>query len=169
MTPLYDQLLAFRIDDGRSRLGFAERLARENDWTLEFAARALFEYKRFVYLVATADGAARTPSDHVDQVWHLHLLYTRSYWDDLCGRLLGFPLHHGPTKGGNAERVRFYDQYSDTLEAYAKTFGHAPPPALWPPPEVRLTETDFVRVNTHRAWTIPKPKWLWTRHRLPQR
>jgi len=166
---LYTKLTDFRFDDCNSRLGFVDRLARENGWSLDFAGRAIFEYKRFLFLVATAKGESRTPSDHIDQVWHLHLLYTHSYWDDLCDQVLGFKLHHGPTRGGKQERLRFYDQYDYTLRAYAKTFGHLAPAQLWPPPEIRLTETDFLRVNTHRTWTVKKPKWLWTKHQLPQK
>jgi hypothetical protein len=32
-----------------------------------------------------------TPSEQVDQVWHLHLTYTRSYWDEFCPNVLGQP------------------------------------------------------------------------------
>ena len=76
--------------------------------------RAIEEYKRFVFL-AMAAGHPVTPLDEVDQVWHLHLCYTRSYWEDLCGEVLRAPLHHGPTRGGAAERARFDDQYRRTL------------------------------------------------------
>ena len=32
------------------------------------------------------------PSDEVDQAWHLHLVYTRSYWGEFCPNVLGKPL-----------------------------------------------------------------------------
>ncbi|MEZ6192343.1 MAG: hypothetical protein R3C45_13785 [Phycisphaerales bacterium] len=48
------------------------------------------EYRRFCYL-AIAAGHTVTPSDEVDQAWHLHLLYTRDYWEDFCPNVLGTP------------------------------------------------------------------------------
>ncbi len=41
------------------------------------------EYRRFAFLAATA-GHPVTPSDAVDQAWHLHLTYSRDYWDRFC-------------------------------------------------------------------------------------
>jgi uncharacterized protein (TIGR04222 family) len=140
------------------------RLARENGWELAFARRVVDEYKRFVYLAMTA-GHEVTPSDEVDQAWHLHLTYTRSYWDELCGKTLGRPLHHGPTRGGQAEGERFREQYAQTLASYRTAFGQEPPPDVWPAASIRFGEaTEFVRVNRRRVWLIPK---LWPRRGGP--
>lgn len=40
-----------------------------------------------------------TPSQDVDEVWHVHLTYLRDYWDVWCGRVLQRRLHHDPTEG----------------------------------------------------------------------
>lgn len=154
---LWSRLAAFSLDDPDASLSFSRRLARENGWTHAFAQRVLDEYKRFVLLAMTA-GHQVTPSDEVDQAWHLHLTYSRSYWDELCGGVLGRPLHHGPTKGGKQEGDRFEEQYERTLDSYHDAFGEAPPADIWPPSEVRFGEaSDFVRVNRQRAWITPKP------------
>ncbi|MEN1681472.1 MAG: hypothetical protein AAGJ46_17970 [Planctomycetota bacterium] len=148
--PLWTRIDALELDDETATLTFSRRLARENGWSHAFARRVIDEYKRFVYLAMTA-GHEVTPSDEVDQAWHLHLTYTRSYWQDLCGTVLGQPLHHGPTKGGEAEGARFEDQYERTLASYPDAFGEAPPPDIWPPAEVRFGEAAyFVRINTRR-------------------
>ncbi len=118
---LLRRIEAFEIDEGRPALSFQSRLARENGWTENYAARVNFEYKRFVYL-AMAAGHAVTPSDQVDQAWHLHLTYSRSYWDRLCGEVLGKPLHHGPTRGGEDEDDKFNDWYEQTKASY-RPFG----------------------------------------------
>ncbi len=153
---LLDRILSFPIDEGTPALSFERRLARENGWTPGFAARVVREYKRFVYLAMTA-GHQVTPSDQVDQAWHLHLTYTRSYWERLCGEVLGRPLHHGPTRGGPAEAVRFDRQYEQTLDAYRAAFGEAPPADVWPPSAVRFgDDLHFARVNTARNWVVPK-------------
>jgi hypothetical protein len=157
MTALLAAIEAFPIDDGIPALTFEARLARENRWPPAHARRAVAEYRRFVYLAATA-GHPVTPSDAVDQVWHLHLTYTRSYWDGLCGRVLGRPLHHGPTRGGAGETARFRDQYERTLAAYRTAFGEAPPADLWPPADTRFgPDLHFTRVNTAENWVVPKP------------
>lgn len=154
---LWRRLEAFELDDPAASLTFTRRLARENGWDVSYAARVVDEYKRFVFLAMTA-GHQVTPSDEVDQAWHLHLTYTRSYWGELCGDVLGRPLHHGPTKGGAEEGRRFETQYEATLSSYRHAFGEVPPADVWPPSAARFGEAkDFVRVNRQRVWLVPKP------------
>ncbi|QJW93810.1 TIGR04222 domain-containing membrane protein [Frigoriglobus tundricola] len=155
-SDLYRRLLNFPIDEGTPALSFEARLARENGWDTAFARRVVLEYRRFLFLALTADHTV-TPSESVDQAWHLHLTYTRSYWERMCGELLGRPLHHGPTRGGAAESRKFRDLYTSTLASYRLTFGETPPADVWPPVDVRFGEAaHFVRVNTARNWVVPK-------------
>ncbi len=128
---LWERLEDFQIGDPESPFPFAARLARENRWTPDFAHRVIDEYKRFLFL-AVAAGHPVTPSRSVDEAWHLHLLYTRSYWDELCGTVLMRPLHHDPTKGGETEDAKFTDWYARTCESYARFFGAQPPEDIWP-------------------------------------
>ena len=130
-SQLWQKIRDFELDDPSASVTFTERLARENDWSLGFADRVVQEYKRFIFLAATA-AHQLTPSDAVDQAWHLHLIYTRSYWDDLCRGVLGRPIHHGPTKGGRTETARFGDQYKQTLASYREAFDEEPPRDIWP-------------------------------------
>jgi uncharacterized protein (TIGR04222 family) len=155
---LWDQLEALDLDAGAA-FSFSKRLARDNGWAEPYARRVVLEYKKFVFLAATC-GHPVTPSDEVDQAWHLHLVYTRSYWDEMCGEVLGFPLHHGPTKGGAAEGHKFRDWYGRTLQAYVAAFGALPPADIWPPAAVRFGEAaHFRRVNLRRQWLLPRPRW----------
>jgi len=110
---------------------FLPRLCRENKWSAAQGRRAIGEYKRFVYL-ASVSPVPVTPPPAVDRVWHLHLLYTRSYWNGLCPAVLGRPLHHGPTAGGREEDEKFGNWYDRTLTLYREEFGAAPPADLWP-------------------------------------
>jgi hypothetical protein len=152
---LWERIRRFEFDDPAAPFPFSTRLAGENGWPLIFARRVVAEYKRFVFLAMFA-GHEVTPSDEVDQAWHLHLVYTHSYWDELC-QVLGRPLHHGPTKGGAAERVRFDEQYRHTLDSYQRWFGEEPPRDIWPPVEIRFaTKQRFVRVSTATNWIIAK-------------
>ncbi|TAD82500.1 MAG: hypothetical protein EAY70_03405 [Sphingomonadales bacterium] len=144
---LWHRITAHRIGPEDIALTFAARLARENRWSLTHAERVIGEYKRFCYLAVTA-GHEVTPSDAVDQAWHLHLTYTRDYWQTFCPQVLRSDLHHGPTQGGPVERGRFYRQYADTLAAYEAAFGQAPPPDIWPSAHRRFTiDPRGVRVN----------------------
>jgi hypothetical protein len=129
--PLWRALQAMRIEPEGAAITFAAKLARDNGWDPVFGEAVTSEYRRFLFLAATADTPV-TPSHAVDKAWHLHLTYSRHYWDELCGRILGKPLHHDPSLGGGAEDERHRDQYAATLERYRSAFGHAPPADVWP-------------------------------------
>lgn len=155
---LWARISQFAIDEGQSELSFAARLSRENGWSKQYAERAIEEYRRFVFLAMTA-GHTVTPSEQVDQVWHLHLTYTHSYWDRLCGEVLPRPLHHGPTQGGEEESTKYRQCYEQTLASYEQLFGEAPPADLWSPIDIRFgSDTQQVRVNTTENWIIAKPR-----------
>src|SRR5690349_4666406 len=113
-TALWQAINGYDLDIADAALPFSRRLAREHGWKQDFARRAIAEYKRFVYLVCVS-GATLTPSEEVDSVWHLHLIYTRDYWDRFCGETLRRPVHHGPTRGGKAEADRHRRCYRQTL------------------------------------------------------
>jgi hypothetical protein len=76
--PVWEELSHYDIGPGDAEQTFAARLARENGWRPAQAARVIEEYRRFCFLAVTA-GHPVTPSDAVDQAWHLHLTYTRDY------------------------------------------------------------------------------------------
>ncbi len=152
---VHDAVMALDLDDIGSELKFSDRLARENGWSKPYTLRVIREYKRFVLLCKFMPGSA-TPSDQVDQAWHLHMIYTRSYWKDLCRDILQSELHHGPTKGGHKERMRFADQYAKTRGSYHVLFGEYPPTDIWPDLEERFAHFRFERVNRHTHWVIPK-------------
>lgn len=157
---LWQRMKAYALDDPGSSMTFTDRLCRENDWSISYGVRAVLEYKRFMFL-ACASGHPCTPSDEVDQVWHLHLLYTQSYWKEWCAKVMGKEIHHGPTKGGGEEREKYEDWYQRTKQSYLTFFGKEPPADLWPDPESRMRFIHFTRVNRHKQWVLPKPKWLW--------
>jgi hypothetical protein len=150
------------LDDPSAALRFSRRLARDNHWSQGFADRVIDEYRRFVFLAMVA-GHPVTPSDQVDQAWHLHLLYTRDYWGAFTG-CLPRPLHHGPTLGGGAEGRKFADWYSKTLHSYWRLFGEHPPIDVWPPAVERFgRDVRWLHVNGGDYWLIPRPERLWRR------
>ncbi len=157
---LLDKIMAFELDEPTAQFPFTARLAREQGWTHVFAGRVVTEYKCFIALAMLA-GHPVTPSEEVDQAWHLHLVYTRSYWHGLCREVLGRDLHHGPTAGGAEENHKYADWYQKTLDSYGRQFGHAPPPDIWPGPEQRFAKAGAFRwVDSSAFWLIPKPPCL---------
>jgi len=160
--PLLAQLERFEFSPPQAVLTFERRLARENGWTPAYAVRVVTEYRRFLFLALRA-GHPVTPSEAVDQAWHLHLVYTESYWNDLCRDLLGQPLHHGPTRGGSGEQAKYEDWYERTLASYRRLFRAEPPRDIWPEAAERFGEAPFhQRVNLRRNWVIPRPE-VWRR------
>ncbi|MBD2539928.1 hypothetical protein [Coleofasciculus sp. FACHB-SPT36] len=156
---LYQSIQEFSLDDPGAAFPFSKRLARENGWTVQYTQRAINEYKKFIFLAVVA-GHPVTPSDQVDRVWHLHLTYTHSYWNEFCDKVLKKPLHHHPTKGGSSEQDNFYRCYNETLNSYEKLFGQQPPSDIWSPPDTRFgKDIQCKQVNTHRYWLVPKPSF----------
>lgn len=141
--PTHPQLMAMieqysfdNPDLPKPDFGFLDRLCLETGWQKSFAAGALREYRRFVYLAVTGDRPV-TPSREVDAVWHLHLTYTRSYWQRLHA-ILPRELHHEPTPGGSVAAATYRTQYADTKARYVAEFGEAVPEAYWPPEDERF-------------------------------
>ncbi|WP_208419982.1 glycine-rich domain-containing protein [Paraflavitalea devenefica] len=157
-TLLWSKLESYSPDNPNDALTFSQRLARENGWPPFFTERVVTEYKKFLFLCMISPHPV-TPSDEVDQAWHLHLVYTKSYWNDLCKNILGKDLHHTPTEGGPAERDKFISYYESTLQLYRDKFGYAPPDDIWPPANKRFGDIDFVRANTQTHWLVPKKSW----------
>jgi hypothetical protein len=153
---LLRRIEAHRFDPADATQSFEDRLAGENGWPIAFARRAIAEYRRFAFLYASS-GRPVAPSDVVDQVWHLHLLYTRNYWDVFCGQVLGRPLHHEPAAGVTGERPRLNDWYADTLARYREHFGE-PPTDIWPSPAAlqRTPKPHMVRINADQTLLLPR-------------
>jgi uncharacterized protein (TIGR04222 family) len=154
---LYQRIQDFDLDDCNAKFPFSQKLAKENRWSAEYTQRAIEEYKKFAFLAVVA-GHPVTPSEQVDRVWHLHLLYTRSYWEDFCPNVLQIHLHHNPTLGGSSEQSKYYNQYDRTLASYESFFGEFPPTDIWSPAEIRFgRDTRVAVVNTKQNWIISKP------------
>jgi uncharacterized protein (TIGR04222 family) len=153
---LYARIQTFALDDPDAPFPFSRKLAKENGWTLTYTQRAIDEYKRFA-LLAMISPEPVSPSEQVDQVWHMHMTYTQSYWDEFCGKVLGKPLHHYPSQGGLGEGQKYRDLYEKTLALYQQVFGEAPPADLWSPTEQRFGDDLAVeRVNIRQNWIISK-------------
>ena len=152
---LWTRLSTCHPDDVEADFPFSKRLARDNGWTHDFAMRVITEYQRFAYLSRMKAGMV-TPSDEVDQAWHLHLTYTRHYWGPFK-EALGGVLHHMPTKGGADQAALFRQAYEKTLDLYRTEFGTEPPlyqpvmPKTGPPPASASARHPTFRGSTRKT------------------
>ncbi|SFW64603.1 glycine-rich domain-containing protein [Chitinophaga sancti] len=155
---LWEKIEQFPIDDGAATIPFSARLAKEQRWTNRFTQRAIQEYKRFVFLCCVLDKGA-SPSRIVDEVWHLHLTYTRSYWEDFCRDTLGRELHHIPSTGGDAENHKHQEWYKETLAQYRNFFDSDPPDDIWPPPGIKAPKLPPIHPSFYKnaAWIFCIP------------
>ncbi|WP_017300392.1 glycine-rich domain-containing protein [Nodosilinea nodulosa] len=162
MTPeqqiLYAKICRFKLDDPAADFPFSAKLAWEYQWTAMYTYRAIQEYKKFMFLAAIADQDL-SPSTAVDRVWHLHLLYTRSYWDEFCGKVLNKTLHHFPGLGGVDEGLKYYAQYCQTLDFYRSYFG-TPPEDIWNQPKFKSEEALFQWIDRQRYWIVRRPRLI---------
>ncbi len=124
---LWSQILDFNFDDTEGDYCFSVRLAQEQGWTENFTHDAISEYRKFMYLAATQDFMV-SPSAIVDEVWHLHLIFTTSY-QQFC-RLLGKEIHHIPSTHNKAEALKFEKAKAQTASVYEAVFGRLPK-AIW--------------------------------------
>ena len=146
---LWNKIQSFSLDDGTAEVPFSVKLAGLQSWSPIFTRAAIEEYKKFLLLCCISENGA-SPSWTVDEIWHLHLTYTQSYWNDLCRNVLGKDLHHHPSTGGTEEDHRHLEWYKETLELYRTVFGYdarsdiwpAPAKAPWPEPEDLVVKWD---------------------------
>ncbi|MGZ5253843.1 MAG: glycine-rich domain-containing protein [Chitinophagaceae bacterium] len=153
---LWNKINSFELDEAGIEFSFSDRLARENGWSKQYALRVIEEYKKFMFLCCVSPNSI-TPSDPVDQAWHLHLAYTKSYWIDLCRNTLEKEIHHHPTKGGKKEAFKFDGFYTGTHNTYRDVFGSEPPKDIWQDNHTRFTDIRFQRTNLNEFWLIKKP------------
>lgn len=153
---LWLKLSTLQITPPHYSLTFEARLAREQSWSLDRSFAVVEEYRRFLFLLLTCSHPV-TPSEDVDAAWHLHLLYTRSYYEHLCLEIAGYVIHHQPTEGGPSEGLKFREWYQKTLDSYSARFGD-PPKDIWPDTDRRFVNAGAGHwFNPTSHLLIPRP------------
>jgi len=140
---LWKKLVAFDFDRPMTEYSFTVRLAAENKWTEGFTAKALMEYRKFMFLAAISDEMV-SPSGPVDAVWHQHLVFTHSY-RKFCN-ILGKDIQHVPSLHKETDFRRFRDAKARTKELYEANFG--------PQPEAHWNFDGMLE-----SLSLPKAKW----------
>jgi hypothetical protein len=158
MSGLSDALLWRKIDAydlDCAALPFSTKLAWENGWPPGYTRRVIDQYKRFIYAICVSDRLL-SPSPDVDKAWHLHLTYTRDYWQRFCKETLGREVHHDPSQGGEHERAKFRQAYVDTIQVLMDEFGEEPPSEVWPLAG-STSRIERKVIDPARYYVLPKP------------
>lgn len=152
---LWQRIQRFSLDQENVAFPFSKKLAKEENWSLEFTRKAIDEYKKFVYLCCISPNGA-SPSETVDKVWHMHLIYTQNYWEEFCPNILKRSLHHHPSTGGNSENNKHQNWFSETLENYREIFGLEPPADIWrsPIPKIKTKTSWFRNLTLLPVFTV---------------
>lgn len=127
---LWNRLQEFSLDIPNVDFPFSKKLAKEENWSADFTKKVIEEYKKFVYLCCVLPNGA-SPSEIVDKVWHMHLIYTQNYWEEFCPDILKRKLHHHPSKGGFTEKDKHQNWFSETLKHYKEIFNQDAPEDIW--------------------------------------
>jgi uncharacterized membrane protein YgcG len=129
-TQLWDVIVARFGGQNPFTKAFADKLSRKLNWKKSFALKAIWEYKKFVYLGVISDFSV-TPSKIIDQVWHEHLLFSAGY-RKFCREIIRYNFDHNPELVSfGIQTEAFKSQYWHTIELYKKEFGIDPPAAIW--------------------------------------
>lgn len=76
---------------------------------------AAIRYRKFLGLAAKYPDVELSPARDIDEVWHLHMLHPRAYFED-CKRIFGFILDHDGGFGKDSEQ-----QYQELLGVFERT------------------------------------------------
>jgi len=132
---VWDRMANFRFDPNPDApYTFRARVTKRNGWTPEFTELAVQEYLKFIYLYWLTDGGV-APSRWIDEVHHIHLLYTESYWINMCRDTLGKAIHHQPGNGTPQGIADNAARFARVFDVYPKVFGCDPPAEAWGRPE----------------------------------
>jgi len=88
---------------------------------------AIEEYQKFLILKLLYPSAELVPNKLVDEMWHAHILDTKSYRED-CHRVFGFFLDHFPYFGiyGDDDQKNLMQTFEQTKRLYECHFGAYP-------------------------------------------
>lgn len=141
-THLWDEIVAKFGGENPFVKAFAEKLCRKFEWKKSFALKAIWEYKKFVYMGVISDFSI-TPSKVIDKVWHEHLLFSVGY-RKFCKEVIKYDFDHHPELVPlDCQTEVFKSQYFYTIVLYKKEFGCEPPSDIWEETKFRGTSKNL--------------------------
>ena len=84
---------------------------------------AIYDYRRFLFLLRKYGGETLAPTLDMDLVWHEHILDTEPYFADTA-RIFGHYLHHEPGREPTGARTpKLNRSFRRTCELYWQEYG----------------------------------------------
>src|SRR5262245_2445922 len=92
-----------------------ERLLRDGSMPPSWVDEAIFEFRRYLGLSVVVPGRVMMFSKHVDEVWHVCLLFSRLYaaW---CDAAFGRFVHHEPAQAPDPDRQASWRTFEESYE-----------------------------------------------------
>jgi hypothetical protein len=133
---------------------FLDNLMHEQLIDVNTANKWLLEYRKYLVMAYLSDQMI-SPSEQVDQVWHLHMTYTQHY-RATCDTLVEREFKHAPSSGGSSEGDKFKSIYADTLSFYRAIFLLDAPSDVWEPIDTRFDNKNFEfrNINLYRLAVV---------------
>ena len=105
-----------------------EKTSRDNEQAVEIVE----EFKKFLFIKfmdKDYDASRYSPSNAIDEIWHLFLLFPKDYFQ-LCQDVLGESkvLDHNPFGASDTDQNA---RFENTLTRYEQLFNEAAPSAYW--------------------------------------
>ena len=92
------------------------------DWSDDQIRHELSRYEKFLLLAQRHPGQPLAPTKNIDEMWHMHMMNPRAYYND-CQRLFGDILDHDGGFGSNADELPVLQRTFDkTAELWKKEF-----------------------------------------------
>lgn len=127
---LWEKIEGYHIGPEKTPIGFSTQLSKEARVNMMTAGVIEYEYKKFMYLCAVQDQPV-SPSSLIDKAWHLHLTYSKDYWEDFCENILGKKIHHQPSDGTATDQDQMKANFEFTQTLYKEEFNEPMPENIW--------------------------------------
>jgi len=93
------------------------------DWCDELIRREVGRYEKFLRLAQRHPGQPLAPTKNIDEIWHLHMMNPRAYYND-CQRLFGDILDHDGGFGSTPDELPLLQHTFDkTAQLWEQEFG----------------------------------------------
>lgn len=110
--------------DGLDASSWIAQLVSRFGWAEEDARLASEQYKRFLWLkYLYRDQYDLPPSKDIDEVWHIHILETRTYHQDTQAIFGEYFHHHPQIIETDAQQVQLAEAFEQTKRLYLQEFG----------------------------------------------
>lgn len=95
-------------------------------WSKEKVEQIEVWYRRFLYIRLHEKEAVLVPTNDIDEFWHIHMLYTKQYYND-CKKIFSCIVQHNPTvEPSKEENDLFLKNFKNSLELFQKYYNEIP-------------------------------------------